>query len=123
MIYRLLADTLVLLHFGFIVFVLAGGLLLVWKRWLIWLHLPSVLWAILLEFNSWICPLTPLENHFRVLAGEGGYAGGFVEHYLIPLIYPQSLTQVTQIILGMIVLLVNVAVYVYLIMRASNRAQ
>ena len=120
---RILADVLVLLHLAFIVFVLAGGLWVVYRRWMAWLHLPAVIWAVLLEFNGWICPLTPLENHFRRLAGQEGYAGGFVEHYLIPLIYPQSLTEVVQIILGLIVLLVNGVVYAWVISRARKPVQ
>lgn len=120
---RILADALVLLHLAFIMFVLAGGLGVVYRLWLAWLHIPAVVWAVLLEFNGWICPLTPLENHFRRLAGEEGYAGGFVEHYLVPLIYPQSLTEAMQIILGGIVLLVNGMVYAWLILRTRNRLQ
>ena len=120
---RILADVLVLLHLAFIVFVLAGALWVMYQRWMAWLHLPAVIWAVLLEFNGWICPLTPLENHFRRLAGQEGYAGGFVEHYLIPLIYPQSLTEVMQIILGLIVLLVNGVVYAWVISKARKPVQ
>ena len=90
MAFQQAADLLILLHFGFIFFVVFGCLL-VWRwSWLIWLHLPAVAWAILIEFSGGICPLTPWENHFRRLAGQQGYPGSFVEHYLLPIIYPAA---------------------------------
>ncbi|HET9679548.1 MAG TPA: DUF2784 domain-containing protein, partial [Gammaproteobacteria bacterium] len=88
MFYALLADLTVLLHFGFILFVLGGGLLVLWRRWLVWLHVPIAVYGVLVEWVGWICPLTPLENNFRLLAGQAGYADGFVAHYLLPIIYP-----------------------------------
>jgi hypothetical protein len=107
----LAADALVLLHLAFILFALLGGLLV--HRWprVAWLHVPAVAWGALIEFNHWICPLTPLEQRLRLAAGEGGYRGGFVEHYLLPLIYPDGLTPEVQIALGLSVLGVNVLVY------------
>ena len=83
MLYRLAADTLVLLHLAFTVFAVVGGFL-AW-RWprVAWIHIPAAVWGALIEFMGWVCPLTPLENHFRRLAGEAGYAGGFLEHYVI----------------------------------------
>lgn len=92
MSYWLLANILLLLHLAFILFVVAGGLLMAWKPKLVWLHLPAVVWGALIEFMGWVCPLTPLENHFRRLSGESGYQSGFIEHYLLPLIYPDTLT-------------------------------
>jgi hypothetical protein len=115
----LLANTLVLLHLAFILFVMAGGLLVAWKPRLIWLHLPAVIWGALIEFMGWICPLTPLENHFRRLAGETGYEGGFIEHYLLPLIYPETLTAATQYILGALVLSTNTLIYLWLWRRGT----
>lgn len=106
-----LADLVVLLHLAFILFVMLGGLLVLRRRRLMWLHLPVVAWGAAIEFVGWVCPLTPLENHLRAAAGEAGYSGGFVEHYLIPLIYPEGLTRELQWLLGALVLLVNALVY------------
>jgi len=117
MLWRMAADALVLVHLGFILFVLLGGLLaLRWPR-LIWLHLPAVAWGIVVECLHLGCPLTPWENQLRRMAGQAGYDGGFIEHYLIPLIYPAGLTPAIQLWLGAIVVLVNAAVYAWLIGR------
>lgn len=117
MAWRLAADALVVIHLGFILFVLLGGLLLLrWPR-LIWLHLPAVAWGIVVECLHLGCPLTPWENQLRRMAGQAGYEGGFIEHYLIPLIYPAGLTPAIQLWLGAIVVLVNAAVYAWLIGR------
>lgn len=111
MIHRLLADAVVVLHFGFILFVAAGGLLVLrWPR-LMWLHLPAAGWGSLIEFFGWICPLTPLENRLRVLGGEAGYPGGFIETYLTPAIYPEGLTYRHQVLLGIAVVAVNSLFY------------
>ena len=117
MIYRFLADATVVVHGLFIVFVVLGGLLVVrWPR-VAWLHLPCAAWGALIEFAGWICPLTPLENHFRRLAGQQGYPGGFIETYLIPLIYPGALTREIQIALGVGVIVVNAAAYGWVLAR------
>jgi uncharacterized protein with PQ loop repeat len=121
MLPRIAADFLVLLHFSFIVFVLLGGLLVLKWRWLAYLHLPCAFWGILIEFFGWICPLTPLENHFREKAGQTGYSGGFMEHYLLPLIYPVNLTHNLQIILGLLVLTVNLAIYGLVLFKHYQR--
>jgi hypothetical protein len=111
MIYRLLADAMLLLHLAFIVFVVAGGLFLLrWPR-LPWLHVPAVAWGVSIELSGCICPLTPLENRLRQLGGEAGYAGGFVEHYLLPIIYPVGLTHELQIVLGLGVATLNLIAY------------
>jgi hypothetical protein len=120
--YWLLANALLLLHLAFILFVVAGGLLIAWKPKLIWLHLPAVVWGALIEFRGWICPLTPLENRFRRLSGESGYAGGFIEHYLLPLIYPDTLTPPTQFALGSLVLAINALIYLWLWRRGTWKA-
>jgi hypothetical protein len=107
----LAADALVLLHLAFIVFAVLGGLLAFrWPR-AAWLHLPAVAWGALIEFNNWVCPLTPLEQRLRLAAGQSGYGGSFVEHYLLPLIYPDGLTPQFQIALGVFVLGINAVVY------------
>lgn len=121
MIYRLLADLTVIGHGLFVVFVVFGGLaVLRWPR-VAWLHLPCAAWGALIEFQGWICPLTPLENHLRRLGDEAGYDGGFVEHYLLPILYPPGLTRDAQIALGVLVLVLNLAVYGWLLRRRARR--
>ncbi len=109
--YLLIADLLVLVHLAFVGFVVVGALLVArWPR-LAWVHIPCALWGALIEFAGWICPLTPLENLFRQRGGEAGYAGGFVEHYVLPVLYPENLTRPVQVALGTLVLIVNFAAY------------
>jgi hypothetical protein len=109
--YRLLADLVVLTHLGFIVFAALGGLLaLRWRR-LVWLHLPTVAWAAFVEMSGTICPLTPLENSLRAAAGREGYEGDFIEHYLLPVIYPTALTPAIQITLGILLVVLNLVIY------------
>ena len=109
--YGLLADVVLLVHAGFVVFVVLGGLpVLRWPR-LAWLHLPAVAWGAGIEFAGAICPLTPLEIHLRSLAGQQGYAGGFVEHYVFALLYPEGLTRNVQLALGLLVVVINALVY------------
>lgn len=121
MIYRALADATVIVHLAFILFVVLGGLLaLRWPR-MMWVHLPAAAWGVLIELRGWICPLTPLENHFRRRGGEAGYAGGFIERYLEPVIYPSGLSSSTQLGLAGLVLLMNVAVYLFVLRRHRRR--
>jgi len=110
--YALLADLVLVLHATFILFVVFGALLVFWRRRLIWLHIPAAAWGILIEFQGWICPLTYLENDLRAAANTGGYDGGFINHYLVPLVYPSGLTPGTQILLGLVVLFINAAIYI-----------
>jgi hypothetical protein len=117
MFYRFLADFVVLLHFGFVLFAILGGFLVIrWKK-SAWVHLPTALWASLIEFGGWICPLTPLEKWLRLQGGEIGYQTGFVEQYILPILYPAALTRQLQIILGLFVLSVNIIVYGWLLYR------
>ena len=110
----LLADLIVVLHLGFIVFAALGGLLVFkWPR-LVWLHLPAVIWAAITEFMGLICPLTPLENWLRQQAGTDPYQSGFISHYLLPLIYPPGLTPSIQWLLGGILVMLNVLIYAWL---------
>ena len=108
---RLAADVVVVLHLGFVLFVVFGGFVaLRWPK-VAWVHLPVAIYGALIELVGWICPLTPLENQLRRAAGESGYEGGFVEHYLLPILYPGNLTPTVQIVLGLLVIVINVAVY------------
>lgn len=120
MIYRVAADAVVLVHLAFILFVVAGGVpVLRWPK-LAWIHLPAVAWGALVEFTGWICPLTPLENSLRIAAGGLGYSGGFVERYLIPVVYPPNLTRTIQFVVGATVLLINAGVYAALLLRKKH---
>ena len=120
MVYSYLADLVVLLHAFFVLFVLLGGFLVLWKSFMAWYHIPAVFWAASIEFFGWICPLTPLENTLRTKGGASGYATGFVEHYIMPILYPAELTRKMQIGLGIIVLGVNIAVYLTFWLRTRK---
>ena len=121
MIYRVSADLVLALHLGFVVFVVLGGLLVL--RWpaIMALHIPAAVWGVLIEFTGWICPLTPLENQLRVRGGELGYSGGFIEHYIQPLLYPSGLTRGTQVVLGSVVLILNLTAYWIVLSRHRHR--
>jgi hypothetical protein len=118
MIHRWLADAVLVLHLAFLLWVVLGGLAVLSRPWLAWIHLPLAAWGVLVEFAGWICPLTPLENWLRQRGGEAGYSGGFIEHYVVAVLYPQGLTRGTQIVLGTFALLVNAAIYMRLLTRA-----
>ncbi len=105
------ADMVVFLHLGFVLFVMLGGLLVLQWKWVMWVHLPAAMWGALIEFTGWICPLTPLENWLREAGGGQGYQSDFIEHYLLPLLYPTGLTSEIQIFLGVLVILFNVGIY------------
>lgn len=115
--YRALADFVVVVHVGFVLFVVFGGLLVLRRPRLALLHLPAAVWGVMIEFAGWVCPLTPLENALRMRGGEAGYSGGFIEHYLLPVLYPADLTRGIQLALGSIVLAMNLAVYGLLLAR------
>jgi len=119
---RAFADLVLIVHLTFIGFVALGGLLALRWRWVPWLHLPAVGWAALLEFFGLTCPLTPLENWLRRLGGAQGYSGGFVDRYLLPVVYPPALTREWQVALGILVCAVNGAVYL-LLSRSSCPSQ
>ena len=115
--YRLLANCIVVIHAAFVAFVVLGGLLaLRWPR-AAWVHLPAAAWGAFIEYSGLICPLTPLEIALRARGRQAGYTGGFIEHYLIPAIYPAGLTRHIQLVLGSLALALNVAVYVVVIRR------
>ncbi|WP_372684026.1 DUF2784 domain-containing protein [Desulfosarcina sp.] len=122
MIAGLAADIIMLVHLLFILFGALGGILVVKWRKVAFLHLPCVLWGVLIAFGGWICPLTPLEMHLRQLAGQAGYAGGFIDHYVMPIVYPAGLTRGMQIAFGVTLLTVNLLVYArMLVNRGSER--
>ena len=113
MAYNLLADVVVLIHLAFVLFAVLGALLIIRWRKVLWLHLPAAVWGGLIEFTAAPCPLTPLENWLRMQGGGSGYAGGFVGHYLMPILYPSGLTPKVQFILGGVVIGVNLIIYGY----------
>jgi len=117
MLSSVLADLVVLLHLGFILFVILGGLLALWRRWMMWVHLPAAAWGAWVSAAGWICPLTPFENWLRAHAGEVGYTGDFTSHYVMPLVYPEGLTRELQLIIAAVVLVVNAVVYAVVIRR------
>jgi hypothetical protein len=120
MIYRWLADGVVVVHVAFVAFVMVGAFLALRWRWLVWLHVPAAIWGVLIEYAGWICPLTPLENALRARAGESGYSGDFIEHYLLRALYPHGLTPATQWVLGTLALGVNVIAYTMLVRRTRS---
>ena len=117
MIYRLTADFVVLIHLAFILFAVLGGLLVLRHRRWVLLHLPAFVWAVLISLFGWVCPLTPLENWLRERGGLLGYDTSFIEHYLIPIIYPGELTRRMQIFLGLLVLGINLGIYGWIVYR------
>jgi hypothetical protein len=121
MLFRIAAGLILLLHAGFILYVVFGGLLIFRNgRWAL-AHLPAAVWGTIVELNGWICPLTPLENTFRSLGGMGTYSGDCIGHYLMPLIYPPGLTRAMQMSIAMIVLALNIIIYGYYSYRRCKR--
>ena len=120
--YKFLADLIVLIHFSFILFVVFGGFMaLKWKK-LIYIHIPAALWGTAISIIGWVCPLTPLEIELRVRAGSGSYTGGFIDHYLIPIIYPPGLTRGIQYYLAAGVIIINATAY-YLFWRKYRKSR
>jgi len=122
MLYRIGAETVLLLHFSFIVFTLLGALLASRWRWVVFLHLPAASWGFFIELTGRICPLTYAENFLRIRAGQSGYTTSFIEHYLLAIIYPAGLTREVQFVLAGAVVVINVAIYAWLFYprRASS---
>ena len=115
--YNVLANAIVLAHFLFIAFVICGGLLVIrWPRLAV-VHLPAVVWGAAVEIYVLVCPITPLENHFRMLAGDTSYSGDFIARYLLLVIYPENLTTTIQQLLGRLVIAVNVIIYIVVIRK------
>ena len=121
--YNILADAIVVAHFLFIAFVVFSGLLVIrWPR-IAFVHLPSAIWGAAVEIFGWICPLTPLENHFRYLAGKTSYNGDFIAHYLLPIIYPENLTVAIQQVLGVLVIIINIIFYIIALRKHKHSFQ
>jgi len=119
---RIIADVIMLLHFLFILYVIFGAALALLRRWLIWPHLTAAIWAVVVNHTGWGCPLTPLEIHFRKVAGQQGYSGGFIDHYIMPVVYPSGLTEEIAIYLSIAIVSWNAACYWYLLhMRRRKR--
>ncbi len=123
MLDRIAADAVLILHLGFIVFALFGAALAVRWRWMPLVHLPAAAWGVFIELTGRICPLTWLENHFRLRAGQAGYNESFIEHYLLAVIYPAGLTREIQFVLAGVVLAVNAGIYTWLLLRGRSAAQ
>jgi len=120
MLYRIAADLVLALHLGFIAFVVLGGLLILRYRWMAYVHVPAAVWGAFIEITGRICPLTIWENSFRQSAGESGYSESFVEHYLLPVIYPAGLTRSIQFWIAGCVIIVNVVIYAWLLYRGKR---
>ena len=122
MIYRLLADLVVLAHFGFIIFVVLGGLLAFRWQWLPWLHIPAMAWGGFVELTGRICPLTPLENSLRRAGGLTEYSQSFIEQYIVPIVYPTGLSRELQAVMGFVLIGLNISIYGYLAWCRWKRA-
>jgi hypothetical protein len=118
----ILADLVVVVHLLFILFVIFGGLAVLLQRWVAWIHVPAVAWGAAIEFGGWICPLTPLEQRLRAAAGAGHYDTGFIQHYVMPVIYPAGLTREVQWLLGVAVLVLNALMYGIVLVRSRRSA-
>lgn len=117
--FGILADLVVAAHFLFVAFVVLGGLLVLrWPR-AAYLHIPAAVWGAAIEFAGWICPLTPLEISLRRQAGSAGYSGSFIEHYILPILYPSAITRETQLLLGFLVIAVNLTIYTFVFRRRT----
>ena len=117
MLYILLSDLVVAFHFAFIAFVISGGLLAARWRWIVALHIPAVLWAIIVEVNNWTCPLTPIEKTLRAWGGGNGYEGDFVAHYILPILYAGVTSRAIQLTAAAIVIVINVAAYAWILFK------
>ena len=121
MFYHFFADLVVFIHLGFVIFAVLGALLILRWHWILWLHLPALFWAVWIEFSGGICPLTPLENWLRIKAGQGGYEGDFVDTYVLPILYPTGLTRDMQVLLGILVIIINLAIYGLIVFNLTRK--
>ena len=119
--FSVLADLVVVIHFFFVLFVVFGGLLSLYKQGWAWLHIPAALWGAFVELTGWICPLTPLENRLRIQGGGEGYVSDFIDRYITSLLYPSGLTSRLQIIIGVFVIVINVSIYGWIIWKRNSK--
>ena len=122
MAYRALADLILVIHFAFAAFTVLGGLFALRRRGILWVHLASVLWGVVIQWANWTCPLTPLESYLRRMGGEAGYRGGFIEHYARMILYPENLTVEFRYVLGIVLVAVNLIIYGYIFLRRRRAA-
>jgi hypothetical protein len=122
MLLRLLSDVVVLIHLAFILFAVLGGIFVIWRRRILWLHLPAVAWAAWIEFCGGICPLTHMENWLLVKSGQGGYHGDFIANYIMPIVYPANLTRKIQVTLAISVIIINLLIYGCVFMMKKNNS-
>lgn len=120
MLYSTLAKLVLIIHGAFVAFVMSGGLLVLRKPRLAWLHVPALAWGATVITMGWVCPLTPLENHLRTMADQQGYDGGFIEYYLVSLIYPDGLTRLLQVLLAALLIIANTAIYIAVYQRLTR---
>jgi hypothetical protein len=123
--YEIAAYLVIILHLSFVCFVILGGLLVLKWRRVVFLHIPAVIWGALIELQGRVCPLTPLEQYFMKMANQGGYTGGFIEHYLLSILYPSNLTREIQVMLGVFVIVLNLVIYGWLaarLIRSKSKA-
>lgn len=119
MLASLLADLVLVVHFALVLFAVVGGFLVLWRRWIAWLHLPYVAWAAAVNLVPFTCPLTPLEVALRRAAGDAGYEGGFIAHYLTPIVYPDGMSEPVALFAGIAVLVWNALLYGFVYYRRS----
>ena len=118
--FRLAADGVLILHLAFILFVLFGAAMAVRWRWIPLVHLPAATWGVIIELSGGVCPLTYMENDFRLKAGQSGYTESFVEHYILDIIYPAGITTDIQFVLAGVVIVINIALYGWLYARRRH---
>ncbi|MEW6744013.1 MAG: DUF2784 domain-containing protein [Planctomycetota bacterium] len=116
-LYRVLCDAVVVIHFAFVLFVAGGALLVLHWRRLAWGHLAALAWGVAIELTGWVCPLTPLEKWLRSQGGEAGYEGGFIDHYIGAILYPEGLTGEMQVVLAALALGINAVLYAWIVTR------
>jgi Protein of Unknown function (DUF2784) len=117
---KIKTDLVLGVNFTFVIFSVLGGFLVLWKRWIAWFQVPSVPWSSFVSLFSHVCPLTPIENRFRRLAGQAGYEGGFVQHYVAPLVYPGGMPRRMELIAGFSVLIWNACFYAFVVLRRTG---
>lgn len=120
MLFSLLADMVLVVHLAFVGFVVLGGPLVLRCPRVAWVHVRMVIWAVAVEWTGWVCPLTPLENWLRSMGGSQGYRGGFLDRYLLPILYPEELTRSLQMVLGAVVMLLNMVIYGVILWRKRH---